>query len=48
MKVNTILNDDYEATADGANATSILVDIYDLGTSYSISLRKSSNTAKLR
>ncbi len=39
-KVGNILNDDYEATADGANATSVPIDVYDLGTTFSLSLKK--------
>ena len=39
-KVTNILNDDYEATADGANGTSVPIDVYDLGTTFSIGIEK--------
>ena len=40
-KVSNILNDDYEATADGANGSSVPIDTYKLGTTFSIGLKKS-------
>ena len=40
-KISNILNDNYEATADGANNTSVPIDVYDLGTTISVSLSKS-------
>ncbi|MEM9495238.1 MAG: TonB-dependent receptor [Pseudomonadota bacterium] len=39
-KIGNILNDNYEATADGAIDTSIPIDVYDLGTTVSLSLKK--------
>ncbi len=39
-KVSNILNDGYEATADGANDSSVPIDVYDLGTNFSLSLKK--------
>lgn len=39
-KVGNILNDRYEATADGANATSVPIDVYDLGTTFSLGLKR--------
>jgi len=40
FKVSNILNDNYEATADGADNSSVLIDVYDLGTIFSVSLKK--------
>ncbi len=40
-KVGNILNDRYEATADGTNGSSIAIDVYDLGTTVSLSLQRS-------
>jgi len=39
-KISNILNDGYEATADGANASSVPIDIYDLGTTFSLGIKK--------
>ncbi len=39
-KVSNILNDRYEATADGASATSVPIDVYDLGVTFSLGLKK--------
>ena len=39
-KVGNILNDRYEATVDGAEATSVPIDVYDLGTTVSLSLKR--------
>jgi len=39
-KISNILNDNYEASADGANNTSIPIDVYDLGTIFSMSIKK--------
>ncbi|MEO1242363.1 MAG: TonB-dependent receptor [Pseudomonadota bacterium] len=40
-KVGNILNDRYEATADGTNGSSIAIDVYELGTTVSLSLKRS-------
>ena len=39
-KVGNILNDRYEATADGANGSSVAIDVYDLGTTFSLGLKR--------
>ena len=39
-KIGNILNDRYEATADGANNTSVAIDVYDIGTTFSLGLKK--------
>jgi len=39
-KVGNILNDRYSATADGANGSSIAIDVYDIGTNFSLGLKK--------
>lgn len=39
-KVGNILNDDYDATADGANGTFVEVDVYDVGTTFSLGLKR--------
>lgn len=40
-KVKNILNDNYAATADGADGTSVPIDVYDLGTSFGLGIKKS-------
>jgi TonB-dependent receptor len=39
-KISNILNENYEATADGANGSSVPIDTYDLGTTFSIGIKK--------
>lgn len=39
-KIGNILNDRYEATADGADETSVAIDVYDIGTTFSLGLKK--------
>lgn len=39
-KVQNILNDDYQATADGALDSSVPIDVYDLGTTISLGIKK--------
>ena len=41
FKVQNILGDEYSATSDGANGTSVDIDVYDLGQVFSASLSKS-------
>ena len=40
-RIGNILNDRYEATSDGAENTSVPIDVYDLGTTFSIGLKRS-------
>ncbi len=40
FKVANILNDDYQATADGELGTSIPIDVYNIGTTFSLNFKK--------